>query len=102
VTNISGATMASKFRSHTTLIKENLSSSSLIKKIIAYIKDEKCNLQTCASALIFIVSCSILALLKPFNDSCLGHTLSKVCQYTTTNEKMVIIFPFTSMKGCSI
>jgi len=46
------------------------------------------NLQTCASALNFVVSCASLAMMEPFDGLCFGHALSKVCQYATTDEKV--------------
>jgi hypothetical protein len=39
-----------------------------------------------------------LALFEPFYGSCLGHALSKVCQYAITNEKMFIGLPYASIK----
>jgi hypothetical protein len=41
----------------------------LTKTIIAYIKNEGSNLHTCANALNFVVSCSNLRLLEPFDGS---------------------------------
>jgi hypothetical protein len=39
-----------------------------------------------------------LALLKPFDGSCLGHALSKVCQYATIDEKVVVSLSFAFIK----
>ncbi len=61
-------------------------------------KDERSNLQTCASALNSIVSCNNLRLLDPFDGSCLRHALSKVCQYVTTNDKVFASLSYTSIK----
>jgi hypothetical protein len=55
-----------------------------------YIKDERYNLQTCASAFISVELCKFLASFQPFDDSYLGHPLSKVCQYAIANEKVAI------------
>jgi hypothetical protein len=60
--------------------------------LFPYIKDDGYNLQTCASALIFVVSCNVFASLQPFDDSYLGHALSKVCQYAITDEKVPCAF----------
>jgi hypothetical protein len=71
----------------------------LILKILAYVKDEGSILQTCASALISIVSFNFLALLKPFHGSYLGHALSKVYQYATIDEKVPTTLSFASIKA---
>jgi hypothetical protein len=60
----------------------------LTHNFFAFVKDEGSNLQTCANALTFIVSCNNLGLLEPFHATCFGHALSKVCQYVTLDEKM--------------
>jgi hypothetical protein len=65
---------------------------------MAYVKDERSNLQTCANALISITTCIALVLLEPFDDSFLGHAFSKFCQYTITHEKMFVRLPFASIK----
>jgi hypothetical protein len=67
--------------------------------LLPYIKDDGYNLQTCASAFIFVVSCKFLASLQPFDDSYLGHPLSKVCQYAIENEKVVTRLPFAFIKA---
>jgi hypothetical protein len=73
VIGTSGAIMVPK-------LQELLDKFSLTKKNIAYIKDEVSNLQACVNALTRIISYNNLALLEPFNGSCLGHAISKVCQ----------------------
>lgn len=73
VMGTSGATMVPK-------LQELLDKFSLTKKKIAYIKDEMSNLQPFTNALTCIISYNNLALLEPFNGSCLGHAISKVCQ----------------------
>ncbi len=65
VIDTSGIAMATK-------LQELLDWFALIDKIVTYVNDERFNLQTCASALNSIVSCSILVLLEPFRGSCLG------------------------------
>ncbi len=81
VTNTNNAVMAFKFQ-------ELLDKFFLTTKILAYVKEEGYNLQTCASALTFVGSCDFLALLKSFDGLCLGHALSKVCQYAIIDEKV--------------
>jgi hypothetical protein len=50
------------------------------------------------SVLISIISCSLLSLLEPFGGTCLGHALSKICQYTTTYDKVSIDLLFALIK----
>jgi hypothetical protein len=61
--------------------------------IFAFVKDQGSNLQTCASALTSIVSCNNLGLLEPFDGTCFGHALSKVCQYATKMQKCPLVYP---------
>jgi len=83
VTNTSGIAMATK-------LQKLLNWFVLIDKIVTCVNDEGSNLQTSASALNSIVSCNTLVLLEPFRGSCLGHALSKVCQYATIHDKVCI------------
>ncbi len=78
-------------------LQELLNKCALINKIIAYVKDEGFNLQTCATALNFIVSCNSLGLLKPFDSLRFGHALSKVCQYAIINEKVFANLNYASI-----
>jgi len=71
-------------------LQELLDRFTLIDKIVTYPNDEGSNFQTCASAPVSIVSCNTLNLLEPFHGSCLGHALSKVCQYATIDNKVCI------------
>jgi hypothetical protein len=52
------------------------------------LKNEGFNLHTDASPLNFVVLCVSLAMMEPFDGSCFGHVLSKVCQYATIDEKV--------------
>jgi hypothetical protein len=72
VMDISGAIMAPT-------LQKLLDMFALTNKTIAYVKDERYNLQTCENVLNFIVSCNNLGLLKPFDGFCFGHAFSKVC-----------------------
>jgi hypothetical protein len=65
---------------------------------VAYVKDERANLQTCASTLNCIISCNGLGMFKPFDGVCLGHALSKIYQYTTTDGKVALGFNYASIK----
>lgn len=72
---------------------------SLTTNFFTYVKDKESNLQTCVNALIFVVSCDYLILLKPFDGSCLRlHALSKVCQYVTIDEKVGVDLSFAFIK----
>ncbi len=72
VIKTSGITMVLK-------LQELLDRFTFMEKIVAYVKDEGSNLQTCASVFNSIVSCGNLGSLEPFDGSCFGHELSKVC-----------------------
>jgi hypothetical protein len=61
---------------------------SFTHKILVYVKDERPNLQTCASALNLIVSYDNLVMLEPFDRLCFGHALSNVCEFSTTNKEV--------------
>jgi hypothetical protein len=74
---MSGVIMAMK-------IKHILDKFALTHKIMAYVKDEGPNLQTCAQALKVVVSCGHLDTTKSFDGHCFGHTLLKgmsICQF---------------------
>ncbi len=55
---------------------------------MADINDKLSILQTCASTLNYIVSYNGLGVFEPFDGACLGHALSKVCQYIIFNDKV--------------
>jgi hypothetical protein len=67
VSNTSGVAMAPR-------LQQLMDNFSLTQKILAYVKNEGSNLQTCANALNSIVLCASLAMMEPFD----GHALSKV------------------------
>jgi len=37
--------------------------------------------------------------MEPFNGSCHGHALSKVCQYVITNKKLIHELNYASIRG---
>jgi hypothetical protein len=37
--------------------------------------------------------------MEPFDGSCHGHALSKVCQYVTTNNKLIHELNYASIRG---
>ncbi len=67
-------------------------------QIIAYVKDERGNINTMTNALTFIVSCETLSLQTPFVGSCCGHAMSKCIQYATNDVKVSIGLTFVCIK----
>ncbi len=86
------------WHSHVSKITKVFLSSMLKLKNSCLCEDERSNLQTCANALNFIVSCSNLGFLESFDGSCFGHALSKLCHYATTYGKMFISPNYESTK----
>jgi len=80
-------------------VKQIFKKFGLTQKIMAYVKDESSNLATCAQALKAIVPCVDLDKAKPFDGYCFGHTLSKVCQYVTFDEKVGCGLLYASIKS---
>jgi hypothetical protein len=80
-------------------IKHILNKFGLTQKIMAYVKDEGSNLATYPQALKAIVSCVDLDTTEPFDGSCFGHALSKVCQYATFDEKVAHGLSYASIKS---
>ncbi len=62
-------------------IRDLLASYNLLKKLVAYVKDEGGNPSTLARAFILVVSCIPLTLSIPWYGSCFGHAFNKTCQY---------------------
>ncbi len=56
-------------------------------KIVAYVKDDGCNLNTMAVALKSIISCNVLGL-EGFQRICFDHEFFKVCKYMQQQMKM--------------
>ncbi len=46
---------------------------------MAYVKDDRSNLQTCAMTINLVVSCGDLDMVEPFDNFCFEYALSKVC-----------------------
>jgi len=55
---------------------------------IAYVKNERFNLNALIIGLKYVINCDILGLVESFWDSCFGHAFSKACQYALVNEKV--------------
>jgi hypothetical protein len=90
VSNFSGVAMVRR-------LQQLLDKFSLTQKILAYVKDEGSNLQTYANVLNYVVSCVNLAMMEPFDGSCFGHALPKVCHYAI-NEKVAQGLSYASIK----
>jgi len=56
---------------------------NLTSKVIMYVKDEGTNLNSLTIAFTFVVSCEPLQLFQSFASFCIGHVMSKACQYAT-------------------
>jgi hypothetical protein len=67
-------------------------------QVIAYVKDEACNISTKTIVLTSIVSCEVLGLTTPFVGPCWGHTMSKCCQYLANGSKVGAGLTFISIK----
>jgi hypothetical protein len=68
----------------------------LTKKILAYVKKEKTNLNTMKITLNLIVSCETLGVVKSFQSTCFGHVFSKalsICNYWKKSAKAWNMFP---------
>ncbi len=59
-------------------------------------------MQTCASVLDSMLLRKSLTMLEPFHGFHFGHALSTVCQYVITNDKMVHVLSYTSIKAMQI
>jgi hypothetical protein len=77
----------------------NINKFSLIQQIIAYMKYERSNLKTYANATNSLYHEIVSWHNEPFDGSCHGHALSKVCQYVITNNKLVHELNYASIRG---
>jgi hypothetical protein len=75
-----------------------LNSFALLDKVIAYIKDERSNLNTLTFPLAFVVSYFALQLTCPFVGSCFGHAMSKATQYVTKDNEFYVGFSYINLK----
>jgi hypothetical protein len=56
--------------------------------VIAYVKDERINLNFMTTTLKFVVNCEVLGLEKSFNGSYFGHAFSKTYEYATIEKRV--------------
>ncbi len=75
-----------------------LDSIGLLDKIIAYVKDERSNLNILIFALTYIVLCFALQLACHFVGSSFGHAMSKVAQYDVDNSNVYVHFSKVNLK----
>ncbi len=62
----------------------------LLHQVITFAKDEGNYLTTMAIVLQSIVDYEPLKLLKVHKGTCFGHTMFKVCQYATNDDKVLV------------
>jgi hypothetical protein len=79
-------------------VKILLNSFGLFTKVIAYVKDERSNLNTFISILTFVLSYYSLQLACPFVNSCFDHAMSKVAQYANDDTNVCMGFSKVSLK----
>ncbi len=58
----------------------------LKRKIVAYVKDDGCNLNIVVTTLKSIISCDVLGL-EGFQGICFDHEFFKVCKYMQQHMK---------------
>jgi methylaspartate ammonia-lyase len=79
-------------------VNEALAKHGFNVQVIAYVKDEACNISTKTIVLTSIASCEVLGLTTPFVGACWGHTMSKCCQYATNDSKVCVGLTSISIK----
>ncbi len=71
-------------------MKPFLAQFKLTNKILTYVENESLNLNTLVFALSIAFSYESLQLDVPFIGTCLGHAMSKACQYFTNDVKLCV------------
>ncbi len=74
----------------------------LRKKIIAYVKDERSNLNVMTTTLKVIVNYESFGLKESFKGIYFGHVFSKPCQYGITKEKVCKDLKYVSINFAQI
>jgi hypothetical protein len=65
--------------------------------VLAYVKNEGCNLVIVTSTLTwYVVSYEVLGLSAPSIMACWGHVMSKYCQYAIEESKVCVGLPSIS------
>ncbi len=76
-----------------------MSSCNLLDKLIACVKNESGNLSTFAQAFNYVVRCSPLGLVAPWQGSCFGCTFNKTCQYVCNDANVYLGFGEVNLKA---
>jgi hypothetical protein len=80
------------------LFETNETIMQALPENLAYVKDERSNLNTVIITLKFIVNCELLGLEESYHGCCFGHLFSKTCQHGTSNEIFCIRLKHVSIK----
>jgi hypothetical protein len=76
-----------------------LNEYGLRNKIVAYVKNERANLNAMITTLKYVVNYEILGVENFFYGTCFGYAFSKVCQYRIAKETNCKIFKYVSTKA---
>jgi len=74
----------------------------LIHQMITFVKDEGNILGTMAVALWSIIDCELLKLLQVYEGTCFGSVMSKMCQYETNDNKVLVGLTLVNVKDAEI
>lgn len=72
------------------LMKPLLIEFQLMDKVITYVIDKGCDLNTIRTKLSSIGTCAPLKLEQPFVGFFFSHAMSKACQYATNDTKFYV------------
>jgi hypothetical protein len=81
------------------IMKPLLSQYQSTKKIVAYMKNERSNLNTLELAFLQLVNYEPWQLTSPYVGACFGHAMSKTCQYATLDDKICVGMTQASLKN---
>jgi hypothetical protein len=70
--------------------------------MIAFVKDEGNNLGTMAVTLRLIINCELFKLLRVYEGTCFGHVMSKMYQYATNDNKVLMGLTLVNVKDVRI
>jgi hypothetical protein len=70
--------------------------------MIAFVKDEGNNLGTMAVTLRLIINCELFKLLRVYEGTCFGHVMSKMYQYATNDNKVLMALTLVNVKDVRI
>ncbi len=61
----------------------------LLHQVIPFVKDESTYLFTMATIMHSIIDYENLKILRVCEGTCIGHVMSKACQYVTNDDKVI-------------